>query len=433
MITDLIIKKLFGIFDYDIKMKPGGVTILTGPNGFGKSTILRLIDAFHKGDIFFFTRLDFKEIQCSSNEDQNSMLIRKIGDDLYFDDTYVPIKEWSDEIFKNAYRRQYYYRTGPDSWIDKRNDAAINKEHIILNYLEESNNLQIRDENEEDEDDIGLKGIRDISNRMQSLAGNTRFIREQRLITQKLNPRTERMMFNTTDKIMVNTIEELPIRFKELLNEVSSEYSATANSLDSSYPSRLFSTTIGISNKDYLEKLDSMNEKFEKLNKFDISEMKIINQVTFEDQHAKALKVYFDDFEKKYNVFKEFVFKLELFTKIINSRLRFKEVVISREDGIAVYKNDSIKNKIPLNQLSSGEKQEIVLFYELIFDIEHNVHLLIDEPEISLHIEWQLKFMDDLLEIAKYKGLKVTVATHSPQIINNHWDIQVDLGELYGE
>jgi len=57
---------------------------------------------------------------------------------------------------------------------------------------------------------------------------------------------------------------------------------------------------------------------------------------------------------------------------------------------------------------------------------------LIDEPELSLHIEWQVKFMDDLLSIANYKDFKVTVATHSPQILNKHWDIQVDLGELYG-
>ncbi len=41
--------------------------------------------------------------------------------------------------------------------------------------------------------------------------------------------------------------------------------------------------------------------------------------------------------------------------------------------------------------------------------------------------------MDDLLRIADYKNVKVTVATHSPQIISNHWDIQIDLGEMYGK
>lgn len=130
-------------------------------------------------------------------------------------------------------------------------------------------------------------------------------------------------------------------------------------------------------------------------------------------------------------MFEDFIEQLDLFTDIINSRLNFKEIKISRDKGIGVYKSDT-KEQLKLNKLSSGEKQEIVLFYELIFESDKNICLLIDEPEISLHIEWQLKFMDDLLKIADKKKFKVIVATHSPQIINNHWEIQIDLGELYG-
>lgn len=94
---------------------------------------------------------------------------------------------------------------------------------------------------------------------------------------------------------------------------------------------------------------------------------------------------------------------------------------------------DENQKQLRLNQLSSGEKQEIVLFYDLIFGTQENILLMIDEPEISLHITWQKKFMDDLLRIIIYKGINVIVATHSPQIINNHWERQIDLGELYGE
>ena len=152
----------------------------------------------------------------------------------------------------------------------------------------------------------------------------------------------------------------------------------------------------------------------------------------FLEEHSKALKVYFRDFEKKYKVFEELIEQLDLFTDIINSRLKFKDIRISRDEGIVVYKSNT-DEQLELAQLSSGEKQEIILFYELIFESDKNIHLLIDEPEISLHIEWQLKFMDDLLRIAEKKKFKVTVATHSPQIINNHWDIQIDLGEMYGK
>lgn len=68
----------------------------------------------------------------------------------------------------------------------------------------------------------------------------------------------------------------------------------------------------------------------------------------------------------------------------------------------------------------------------MIFDTKEDLLLLIDEPEISLHITWQKKFLDDLVEVSKQTALQVIVATHSPQIVGAHLDIQIDLGELYG-
>ena len=234
------------------------------------------------------------------------------------------------------------------------------------------------------------------------------------------------------EKQTVNVIDELPNQFREKINRVSSIYSSEANKLDSSYLNRLFETQNGITKEEYAKYLEYMNEKFEKLNKYNISDIKRLGkQVRFLEEHSKALKVYFNDFEKKYKVFEELIEQLDLFTDIINSRLKFKDIRISRDEGIVVYKSNT-DEQLKLAQLSSGEKQEIILFYELIFESDKNIHLLIDEPEISLHIEWQLKFMDDLLRIAEKKKFKVTVATHSPQIINNHWDIQIDLGEMYG-
>ncbi len=424
MLQSINVIKLFGIFDYKITMKPDGVTILTGPNGFGKSTLLKCIDAMYRGDILFFSRLDFEEIEFVSDSIHTSFKIRKNEGELYINDVEVQVKSISDDVFRRAIRRPYLMRVDEDRWIDRRNDIAYSREELIQNYLNESIVFRIPTENEDEDSQISIS-LQDISKEMRELVGNTKFIKEQRLIIERWNHRD--------DKLVINTIDELPKRFKDRMYDVSSKYSAMANSLDSSYPSKLFSTTNGITKDEYIEKLKSMNEKFEKLTKYDISDMKVLSEVAFEEQHAKALKVYFEHFEKKYDVFKDFVYQLELFTEIVNSRLKFKEIRITREDGIAVYKKHGTQNKLSLNQLSSGEKQEIVLFYELIFEIEQNVHLLIDEPEISLHIEWQLKFMDDLLRIADYKNVKVTVATHSPQIISNHWDIQIDLGEMYGK
>ena len=59
----IIFKKLLGRFDYNIELKDK-LTILTGPNGFGKSTILKTIEAISRGveGISYFNSLNFEEI-----------------------------------------------------------------------------------------------------------------------------------------------------------------------------------------------------------------------------------------------------------------------------------------------------------------------------------------------------------------------------------
>ena len=412
MLNKIVFEKLFGVFDYEIYLKEGGVTILTGPNGFGKSTILKSINAFYLFDITFFSKLDFKKILFFSSNYKKPICIEKESTNIIIDEIKINIKLLEEEMLKKSRKR-----ISEDNWIDRRFGRIISKNEIIEFFFE----------NNEERNNINKVDIGKLKDKFKKYSGDTKFIKEQRLLREET--------IELFEKQTINVIEELPNQFKDKMNQVSSKYSSEANRLDSSYPNRLFKTERGITKDEYEMSLESMNKKFEKLNKYNISDIKRLGeQVEFLEEHSKALKIYFDDFEKKYKVFEDFIEQLDLFTDIINSRLKFKEIRISREDGIAVYKsNTSQKNeRLHLEQLSSGEKQEIILFYELIFESEKNIHLLIDEPEISLHIEWQLKFMDDLLRIAEKKKFKVTVATHSPQIINNHWDIQIDLGEMYG-
>lgn len=146
---------------------------------------------------------------------------------------------------------------------------------------------------------------------------------------------------------IINVIEELPNKFKDLIRDISNNYSATANKLDGSYPYRLFKTEKGISEEEYEIKMEVMNEKFEKLRKYDISEMQHFVNVVFKIEHAKALEIYFDDFNEKYKVYEDFINKLDLFTDIVNSRLSFKEIKISRENGIIVVDKEYKDKNLP--------------------------------------------------------------------------------------
>jgi len=77
--------------------------------------------------------------------------------------------------------------------------------------------------------------------------------------------------------------------------------------------------------------------------------------------------------------------------------------------------------------LSSGEQHELVLFHELTFGMAANSLLLIDEPEISLHIVWQQNFLPDLRRVVELSTFDAVIATHSPEIIGDNWGLTVEL------
>jgi len=69
----------------------------------------------------------------------------------------------------------------------------------------------------------------------------------------------------------------------------------------------------------------------------------------------------------------------------------------------------------------------MVIFYNLLFHASPGSLVVIDEPEISLHISWQQKMGSILIDIARLRDLQMIVATHSPQIVHDKWDMANEL------
>ncbi len=430
MLEKISISELFGRFNYTIEMKPTGVTIITGPNGYGKSTILKIIEAVWQKNINFFSHLDFKAISILCTNAKTFIIEKNIsgvsGQKLTFSCGKLSAVIDSEGFEKTGRIPPYFRRIGPNRFRDLRNGKIISKEEMYFYFdfdVKEEQLLLFDDANGITAHESNLSKIFRIA---QEYIGEVRLISEQRLIKEIVDERRDEIR-------VIESIEDLPKKLMEQITISSNEYSSVANKLDSSYPKRLLSETSGLkSAAEYNKCLDEARPKFDKLRKYDLANITLLEAGRYNPKYAEALKIYFEDFSKKYSVFQTLIEKFELFTKIINERLSFKKIKISRENGIEVIDLTDPNKKLKLNSLSSGEKQEIVLFYELIFETNSELLLLIDEPEISLHIAWQKKFLNDLLAVVKSSKLQVIVATHSPQIISNHWDIQVDLGELYG-
>lgn len=69
---------------------------------------------------------------------------------------------------------------------------------------------------------------------------------------------------------------------------------------------------------------------------------------------------------------------------------------------------------IPPSSLSSGEKQLLILLTETLLQQNVPTIFLADEPELSLHIDWQRKIISSVRELNP--NAQVIVATHSPEI-----------------
>ena len=117
--------------------------------------------------------------------------------------------------------------------------------------------------------------------------------------------------------------------------------------------------------------------------------------------------------------------KIALLLKIINSRFTHKKMELSTKDGFVFIASDG--RQLKPQQLSSGEQHVLVLLYQLLFTVKSDSLILIDEPELSLHVFWQQQFIRDMQDIIRLSGFDILIATHSPQIIHDRWDLAVEL------
>ncbi|MEG1664615.1 MAG: AAA family ATPase [Mucinivorans sp.] len=74
--------------------------------------------------------------------------------------------------------------------------------------------------------------------------------------------------------------------------------------------------------------------------------------------------------------------------------------------------------RLPLSVLSSGERQ-IIHLLECAAMSHQGDMMILDEPEISLHFDWQKRVLEDILSLSP--SLQILLATHSPAIIIDGW------------
>ena len=428
ILSHIFIEKLLGRFTYKIDTRNrDDITILIAPNGHGKTVLLNIIDWSLKADIeklkesnFEYLELHFDDssvlcvtrtpnrrtgnslieykfifdkhtIQYSSNEDSSALnlegLLAPTFKHIMEDDTdSMSFKEWSYIVSRERNRK-------------KQNNEISNQR--LLNSLKQT--------------DCNYISVQRTVESLEHLSGSrmisSEAISQQHGITKRSNELIS---------IIDDTVKKLAVE---------------SQSLDRTFPQRVLAR-IEQDKRAYSEetirtRLSELEKEREELSEYhllrDTESQLTLPEIKFDVQLRNVLQTYLSDANHKLSIIRPLKKKIKTFIDILNEKFEYKKVITDNDNPIRIISNEG--DKIDLLSLSSGEQHEFILLYDLIFRSQPGSVFLIDEPEISLHVAWQKRFLSDLSRIRELSPFQAIIATHSPQIISSFDDCVVDLAE----
>lgn len=431
-IRQIRIDGLFGLYNHVIKLNlKERVTILHGPNGVGKTITLRMVEALLNGRPDILSQMPFNRLTLDFTD--NSKIIISQPEPHSTMINQEPMSLTLELLDKNNECNKHQLS------LESEMIASAYELSAGIKWLVPLVGLRWNDLNQRDEltayevvhryfsflPDDKQKSILNRYNLISELENKikTYFIDTERLLHFK----TEHQPSQFIPKVL-----EYSQDVKRRIDGTLAHYAQISQALDQSFPQRLFTTDneslLGAKLKVRMANLEQKRHELREIGlldetsaqPFDLAELDKVNS-----EENRAMTLYINDTEHKLEVFNDLAQSSKLLLDNINTKFKDKRLRIDREKGFVVI-ND-LGKKLELNSLSSGEQHEIVLLYDLLFRIKPNTLVLIDEPELSLHVVWQKRFMPDLLKIAEVAQIDVLVATHSPYIVGEYTDLMVAL------
>jgi len=418
-IKEISIEGLFGTFDHVISLNMDErITIIHSPNGYGKTTVLKLINALFNSDDLELYRIPYKTLSVIFDDNSclkvEKTLNRKSQPHLSF------------SYSSNVKQREFSLFKG------KLDNAVGRLEQILKSIKEYSLSEESLNEDSLNKDSlvadntINLKTIdSDLKNLTEQIP--VHLIESQRLIN------IENL---SSDDSKLLTVGGLAKKLARKIDSSLAQYAAISQALDRTFPTRMINQkTTSSYTQDYLrDKLGELQKSSERLISIGLLDnledpspqiQTQIEKSLIEDITKGILAIYIEDTEKKLDVLSNIADKIVVFKRIINSWFKYKKLEIDKKEGFIFITDNG--DRLSPSDLSSGEQHELIMLYELLFKAEAGSLILIDEPEISLHVGWQSQFLQELLEITKLADIDVLMATHSPDIIQDRWDLTVEL------
>ena len=425
------VEKLYNSFNHQITFNEN-ITIILGQNGLGKTAMLAMLYGLFSHDFHLLLKYPYDSIILTFDNKKRLIIKKdKNQDEHDIDFTYGHQSIKLSKILQNAESAKRYIRKylsvdvlrhiDEDLWQIRQTGEVLSSIEVMSRYS--SLYPQLLESN-----------IYGCPQWLEEIISSIKidFIGTKRLQTQV--PNEERTYARRLE--IHDTIDEDAQDFIRLLSSTKSKAAAIAAEIDKTYPNRLIEQFKEENEKTILKKsqlvknlnkLNTLRNELIEVGLMDVTEDEVLdNTFVLTKEISTVFNVYVEDSNKKLSAYSDMSKRVKLFIDLINKHFLYKKITISSTEGFTL-KSTITDEKILLKQLSSGEQHMFILYYHLLFKYAPNTLILLDEPEISLHISWQKDFIADLLQIMELNPMTLLIATHAPSIVRSHWSLTSEL------
>jgi predicted ATPase len=186
---------------------------------------------------------------------------------------------------------------------------------------------------------------------------------------------------------------------------------------------------LGVASSEYNNRLETHFKRFSTSLKkhLETNELNTVQFAAFYNAwKAHSLVQYYETLEKN----RQEIFRpQDNFIKVINELFDGRKTAsISERNEIIVKSRDG--RQIPLEDLSSGEKQLLIILGEALLQEGETIVYIADEPELSLHVKWQERLTNSISKLNP--NAQIVFATHSPDIVSDKADKIINMELLLG-
>ena len=422
-ITDITIEGFWGEFTLSTKFKKD-VNVIIGKNGTGKTTLMNILHAVLAVDVQSLNDFDFKsvELKLTHKENTKTKTIKLKKNDGNLSSrasvTYrisnekfeLTLYDFEDS-FSPSYKRKYAHEA---RIIREKLSDIMNISTLSVYRIKKDHELDRRELYE---------------------------LNRRELYARKYNSPVDVILQSLIAKLISYQLElsnEARIIAHELQKEVLTSLLCTGED-DLSDSSTL------IFNKE--KEKQSLIKAYDQLGILDGSVKLAINKYveTFSNNFKSIANTspksdnsssYFGP-ESKLKQIRKVVYLSLRAEKKVKKTFKQQEVFLDTLKSFIADKKFSLdkgefkverNGLLPIESLSSGEKQLIILFTEALLQKQSPFIFIADEPELSLHIEWQRKILPSIQKLNP--NAQIIVATHSPEVAGKYSDRIINMEKI---